>query len=143
MAYTYELDSTDEQTRQIAEVRDEIDDITNAENPLEGENYFLTDERIKRRLVASAKIGRSSENVVKLAAAAALDTLATNQTYILKVGSTLAETRDGAKVGDSIRKHAESLRAQVKADETPTSTAPGTNKAKRRVSSSSPIRPTY
>ena len=143
MGYTYELDSTDEQTRQIAEVRDEIDDITNAENPLEGENYFLTDERIKRRLVMSAKIGRASENVVKLASAAALDTLATNQTYVLKVGSTLGESRDGAKVGDSIRKHAASLREEVRYDETPRPVPAGTARVKRRASQSASLRPTY
>ena len=51
-------------------------------------------------------------DVVKLAAAQAIDTNATDQALTSKVLRTQYVTTDGAKLADAMRKHADALRAQ-------------------------------
>lgn len=55
---------------------------------------------------------------VKLAAAQAIDTNATNQALAAKVLKDHQLTTDGAKLADSMRRHAAALRAQVVASAT-------------------------
>lgn len=57
---------------------------------------------------------------VRLAAADALDAIATSETLVGKVIHTQDLQTDGTKVADSLRKHADRLRAQAKdlADDT-------------------------
>lgn len=50
---------------------------------------------------------------VKLAAASALDAIASSEVLVAKVIRTQDLATDGAKVADALRKHAASLRAQV------------------------------
>lgn len=50
---------------------------------------------------------------VLLAAAQALDTIATSESLVLKVMTTLDVTTDGAKLADSLRKGATTLREQA------------------------------
>lgn len=52
---------------------------------------------------------------VKLAAAQALDTIASNEALVSKVISTQDASTDGAKVAETLRKHAANLRGQVAA----------------------------
>lgn len=54
---------------------------------------------------------------VKLAAAQAIDTNATNEVLASKVLRTQDLTTDGAKVADAMRAHAQRLRDQVTADD--------------------------
>lgn len=55
--------------------------------------------------------------VVKLAAAQALDTIASSEALVAKVIKTQDLSTDGPKTADALRKHAASLRAQVKASD--------------------------
>jgi mRNA-degrading endonuclease toxin of MazEF toxin-antitoxin module len=115
MAYTFVLDGTDEQQR-IAFVRDEIDDVTETGSPVQGRDYFLSDERILARLASAKEEAPSDANETEvrlMACAAILDTLATNQAYQLKVGRTLGEERDGKAVAEAIRAHATALRKRA------------------------------
>ncbi len=117
MPYSFILNSANAQVRQVALVRDLVDDVTLVTPPEEGKHYFLSDERIKQRLSTEKRDGRTETHLAKMAAASVLDTLATNQAYVLKVGQTLGESRDGAAVAASIRAHAKSLRAEVAHEE--------------------------
>lgn len=54
-------------------------------------------------------------DVVKLAAAQAIETNASNEALASKVLRTETATTDGAKLADALRKHAQSLRDQVAA----------------------------
>lgn len=110
MAYTFNLAGTGNEKR-IALVRDEIDDVANKESPVVGADYFVTDERIMARLTSAADEAPAGSVEVEtrlMACASILETLATNQAYVIKVGRTLGEERDGAKVADAIRAHAKS-----------------------------------
>ena len=114
-SYSFLLAGTSEQ-KQIALVRNEIDDLTDAEQPKPGADYFVSDERITAFLASSQDEAPDDANEVEVrlwACAAILDTLATNQAYQLKVGQTLGESRDGAKVADAIRAHAKTCRARA------------------------------
>jgi hypothetical protein len=53
-----------------------------------------------------------NDDSIRLAAASALETIATDQALVLKVLVTLDLETDGAKVADSLMKRAASLRAQ-------------------------------
>lgn len=55
--------------------------------------------------------------VVKLAAAQAIDTHATNEALASKVLKDREVTTDGAKLADSMRRHAAALRAQAAAEQ--------------------------
>lgn len=57
-------------------------------------------------------------DVVKLAAATALDTIASNEALVGKVLKTQDQSTDGAKVADALRKHAAELRHQVAESDT-------------------------
>lgn len=123
MAYTFLLASPDVQLKAIALIRDEIDDVSGsaAENGgVMGVDYFLSDERIVSRLAnIEAPAGSSDNEKQLLTAAGILDTLATNQAFILKKKKTLGDEVDGPAVAKSIREHAESLRrraARARAD---------------------------
>ena len=63
------------------------------------------------------------EGSVKLAAAQAIDTNATNLVLASRVLRTQDLSTDGAKVADAMRKHAETLRAQAEREETDTDAA--------------------
>lgn len=139
MSYSFLLESDDAQESQIAAVRDECDDVTTKANPQEGADYFLSDERIGRRLRDEARDYRTPQNLVRIVAASCLDTLATNQAFILKVGQTLGETRDGAKVADAIRRHAASLREAVEREEGKNMGASGSIASRRRMSQSGDV----
>lgn len=56
------------------------------------------------------------EGHVKLAAASALDAIASSEALVSKVIRTQDLSTDGAKTADALRKHAASLRAQVDAE---------------------------
>lgn len=56
-------------------------------------------------------------NVVKLGAALALETIASDQAMVLKVMRLLDLTTDGAKVADALLKRAAALRAQADAED--------------------------
>lgn len=118
MAYTFNLDSVDPAERQVAAIRDEIDDVAAAGPIKEGESYFLSDERIQARIAEVAAELGSDTNASETrlwVAASCLDTLATNQAYVLKKGRTLSEEFDGAAVGKEIRAHADTLRKRARA----------------------------
>jgi len=53
---------------------------------------------------------------IKAAAAQAYDTIASNEALVAKVIETQRIKTDGAKLADSLRKHATALRAQDQAD---------------------------
>jgi hypothetical protein len=127
MAYTFNLDGSGD-TLQIALVRDEIDDVSGVEDGTEGTDYFLSDARITARLTSALEESPDAGEleVRLLAAASCLDTLATNQAYVLKKQRTLGQETDGAAVADAIRAHAASLRkraAAVKAERDATTEA--------------------
>ncbi|MBW3636497.1 MAG: hypothetical protein KY445_08545 [Armatimonadetes bacterium] len=115
MAYTFLL-SGSEEPRRIALVRNEIDDVsasTAEDGGVAGTDYFLSDERIKAFLVtAGEEAWRDANDTEKrlLACAAILDTLATNQAYVLKKQRTMSDETDGPAVAASIRAHAKSCR---------------------------------
>lgn len=73
-------------------------------------NEVFTDEEITAFLVIE-------NGSVKRAAAQAIDTQATNEALAVKVLKDHQVETDGAKLADSMRKHADSLRAQAKWDE--------------------------
>ncbi len=115
MSYTFNLNGTPEQ-KKIALVRNEIEDVTSVPEPKEGANFVFTDERINAFLASAENEAPAdaNETEIRLAACGAmLDVLATNQAYVLKVGQTLGESRDGAKVADAIRAHAKTCRARA------------------------------
>lgn len=93
MAFTY--DPTTDRGR----VRLRISDV-DTDNPV------FTDEEIDTFLAAEPDDWR-------LAAALALDTIATNEALVLKIIRTLDLQTDGARLADSLGKQAAALRAQV------------------------------
>ena len=122
MALTFDLDSSDDVTKQIARVRNYTDDTGNGTEGggVEGRDYFLSDERIRLFLedVTDDEITATTEvNRAKLAAAAALLALSENQAYILKKGDTLGESFDGPAVAAELRAGANALRVQVRESE--------------------------
>lgn len=97
MTFTYDL-STD-----IGKVRLIISDTVQAK-------AIFTDEEINAFL-------SMNESNVKLAAAGALDTMASSQAMILKVIRLLDLSTDGAAVARALREHANQLRSDAdKAD---------------------------
>ena len=120
MSYSFNLNGTGE-ALEIALIRDEIDDISNVATEgggVEGANYFVTDERIMARLNGAADELPAGSGLLEIrlsACASILDTLATNQAYVLKKQETLDQSMDGPAVADSIRKHAAALRIRVTA----------------------------
>lgn len=117
MAYSFLLTGGTEAQTQIARVRDEIDDVTSADPPIEGTDYFLSDERIARRLADVESEASTAVNRALLASASALRTLATNQAYVLKKKSTMGEDIDGTAVASSIMAHAKALENRVATSE--------------------------
>jgi hypothetical protein len=116
MAYTFNLNGN-AQEKNIAAVRDEIDDVTDVAQPIKGKHYFLADERISSRITKAATELGADANAVELelwAAASCLDTLATNQAYVLKKQRTAGKELDGPAVAKEIRAHAESLRKRAR-----------------------------
>lgn len=97
MAFTFDL-ATD-----IGKTRLMIPDSKEA-------TYLFEDEEI----AAFIAIEGSS---LKLAAALALETIASNEAMVLKVIKTLDITTDGAKVSDALLKRAKGLRDQVDSEE--------------------------
>lgn len=118
MPYSFDLSSSGD-TLQIALLRDEIDDISSSadlDGGSEGVNYFVTDERILARLTSAGDELGSSASLLERrlsAAASILDTLATNQAYILKKQETLEQDTDGPAVAAAIRAHAKTLRDRL------------------------------
>lgn len=81
---------------------------------------LLSDVDESNEVFSDAEIGAflAIENgSVKRAAAQAIDTQATNEALAVKVLKDHQVETDGAKLADSMRKHADSLRAQAKFDE--------------------------
>lgn len=115
MSFSFLPQSTDPAVLQVARVRNHIPDTGNdaGTGGVEGTDYFLSDERIALFLMDESDDTLSAANVAKMAAALALDTLASNEAYVQKVQTTLEDQSDGAKTADSIRAHAKSLRQQV------------------------------
>ena len=72
-------------------------------------SYIFEDEEIDAFL--------AMEGNVKRAAAMALETIASNETLVLKVISLLDLTTDGAKVADALLKRAKLLRDQAEQDD--------------------------
>jgi hypothetical protein len=118
MSYSFDLSGSGD-AREIALIRDEIDDVSASaeENGgAEGADYFVSDERIRARLAnieAPADAGATHKRL--LAAASLLDTLATNQAYVWKKQRTLEQETDGTAVAAAIRAHATALRKRVEA----------------------------
>jgi hypothetical protein len=117
MAYTFELAGVGP-ARQIAKVRDEIDDVTSVPGGgVEGKDHFLSDARIAKRLAdAQTELGTDA-NALEcelFAAGSALDTLATNQAYVLKKQMSAGKEIDGPSVAKEIRTHAETLRKRAR-----------------------------
>jgi len=98
MANTYNLASTDPEIKAISRVRKHIPD---RESP-----WFFSDAEILDFL-------DENSDVVKLAAADALESKATDEAFVQKVQSTLGVTTDGAKTADFVLQRATALRAQV------------------------------
>lgn len=73
-------------------------------------SFVFTDDEINAFLAIEG-------DVVKLAAAQAIESQATNEALASKVLRTpTGQTTDGAKLADSMRKHAAALRAQAAAE---------------------------
>lgn len=134
--YTFLLDGNQQQ-KQIAMIRDEIDDISVSSElggGEEGVDYFLSDERILSRMgsVEESLPGNPAQVAIRLfTAASLLDTLATNQAYVLKKQRTLEQDTDGPAVAASIRAHAKSLRERAAAipdDDDPSGGRPRVNR---------------
>jgi hypothetical protein len=117
MSFTFEPRSPDPDTLQVARVRNHSGDTGDGspQGGQEGVDYFLSDERILLFLADEADAALENAQVARLAAADALDTLATNEAYVQKVQSTLGESTDGARGAAAIRAHATALRAAVTA----------------------------
>lgn len=92
MAFTYDTATDRGRVRMLITDRDE-------------ENPIFQDAEIDAFL-------DMNDDSVRLAAASALETIATDQALVLKVLVTLDLETDGAKVADSLMKRAASLRAQ-------------------------------
>lgn len=92
MAFTYDTTTDRGRVRMLITDRDE-------------ENPVFQDAEIDAFL-------DMNDDSVRLAAASALETIATDQALVLKVLVTLDLETDGAKVADSLMKRAASLRAQ-------------------------------
>jgi hypothetical protein len=77
---------------------------------------IIQDKDIEQALFSDAEISALlalNSNDVRLAAAAALDVMASNQAMILKVVRTLDLSTDGAAVARALREHADQLRTDV------------------------------
>jgi len=74
------------------------------------DDFIFNDEEI------NAFLALESDNV-KLAAATAIDTNASNEALASKVLRTQDLQTDGARLADALRKHAQALRDQVAADD--------------------------
>lgn len=112
MAYTFDLESTDETLKQISLVRDLIDDVASVANPTEGADYFVSDARISARLFDAAMELPPDANAleIRLLAASSIEgTLAKNQAFVLKKLKTLGAEYDGPAVSKEIREHAAEL----------------------------------
>jgi len=95
MAFTYIVSTDRGRVRMLCTDRDET-------------NPIFQDDEIDAFLAIE-------DESVRLAAALALETIASDQVLVLKVVKTLDTTTDGAKVADAILKRAASLR-QAEAD---------------------------
>ncbi len=115
MSFSFLLGDAVLDTRQVARVRNHTGDTGDGttDGGTEGRDYFLSDERILGFLDDEAENAATEKLIAKLAAAAALDMLATNEAYVQKVQTTLGESTDGAATAKAIRDHANSLRRQV------------------------------
>lgn len=91
-----------ESTTDVATVRLLINDIDEA-------SYLFSDDEVLTFLTLEG-------NIVKLAAAQAIDTIADNEALVSKVIKDRNLSTDGPKVADSLRKRAAVLRAQAAAD---------------------------
>lgn len=111
MAYTFILAGTAAE-KQIALIRNQIDDVAASENPTAGTDYFLSDERIAafvQDAVDEAPTDANDAEKRLMAAAAAEGALAKNQAFVLKKARTLGREDDGPAVGAEIRAHSASL----------------------------------
>ena len=79
-------------------------------NDVDETNFVFQDEEITAFLAIEG-------GSVKLAAAQAIDSQATNEALAAKVLKDHELTTDGAKLADAMRKHAAALRAQARDDE--------------------------
>lgn len=100
----------------LARVRNMLSDVGNGTpgGGTEGVDYFLSDERIHLFLACETDASLSEADNARLAAAAALDALATNEAYVQKVQRLPGLETDGARTSQAIRGHAAALRQQVK-----------------------------
>ena len=81
---------------------------------------IIGDTDVSNPIFQDAEIGaflNLKDGVVKLAAAQALETMATNQVMTLKVIKTLDLSTDGASVSRALRLAADELRAEVAQDD--------------------------
>lgn len=117
MSYTFNLASTDPDEISIARVRNAIDDISPVVGGGEqGKDYFLSNERIKGFLLDARDEAPTDANETEIrlwAAAAAEETLAKNQAFVLKKQTTLGESDDGPAVAKAIQDHAQTLAARA------------------------------
>ena len=115
MSFSFAPSSGDATAAAIARVRNHLNDVGDGTmgGGSEGINYFLSDERILVFLTGEADVVLGDADVSRMAAAAGLDALATNEAYVQKVQSTLGLETNGAKTSDAIRAHAAALRRQV------------------------------
>lgn len=102
MAFTFEPTSTDPSIKLISRVRNHLSDVA-VDDP---ESQLLQDERIQTFL-------NDYDQDVRLAAAAALRAIASDQALLLKVIKTLELETDGSKVSASLLAHAKALRDEV------------------------------
>lgn len=98
MTFTYSADNPNGDNPDIAAIRLLINDVDSA-------NAVFQDEELQVFLSLSG-------DVVLLAAAQALDTIADNEALTSKVIRTQDLQTDGVKVADSLRKRAQALRDQ-------------------------------
>ena len=115
MSFSFAPNSADPTTAAIARVRNHLNDVGDGSGGggTEGTNYFLSDERIAVFLAGEADVALAAADISRMAAAAGLDALATNEAYVQKVQSTLGLETNGAKTSEAIRAHATALRRQV------------------------------
>ena len=115
MSFSFDPANTEPGAAAIARVRNHLNDVGNGTpgGGTEGTDYFLSDQRIAVFLAGEADGSLSDADVSRMAAAAGLDALATNEAYVQKVQSTLGLETNGAKTSEAIRAHATALRGQV------------------------------
>lgn len=117
MSFSFDLTTSEPSALAVARVRNMLSDVGDGSpgGGIAGTDYFLSDERIILFLDDAQEVGLGAADVARLAAAAALDALATNEAYVQKVQRLPGLETDGARTALAIRGHAAALRAQVQA----------------------------